>query len=187
MTDHSELLDALGRLAALERLPRTGWCQVGDPCPESIADHVLGTSWIALALAPRVVPALDVDRVTVLALVHDAPEALLGDLPRSATELLPAGAKQAAEARAAERVLGPLSEVALARFREGQAGETREARFVKLCDKLHLGWRLLEVRRRASGDLTPFVEGIAALDASEFAPLESLRTELLGRLERGFA
>src|SRR6187401_1339359 len=113
-----DLLPGLLALQPLETLARTGWAMRGIADPETIAGHVLGTCHAILALGPRVDPPLDVERCLALALVHDAPEALLGDLPRTASELLPEGAKRTAEERAARRLLGPLSELALARFEE---------------------------------------------------------------------
>ena len=182
MTELRATLDALLALVPLESLPRTGWIQRGVATPESIAGHVLGTGFVALALAPRVEPPLDVDRVVSLCAVHDAPEALLGDLPRSGSRLLPPGAKREAEERAAELLLGPLSGLALERHREAQALESREARFAKLCDGLQLGVRLLAYRRAGHGGLDEFVETVAGLDASEFPVAAELRDALLAEL-----
>lgn len=173
------LIEALLPLLALDRLPRTGWLLAGVPAPETVAAHSLGTGLVALALAARVQPPLDVDRCVALALVHDAPEAWLTDLPRRAAELLPAGAKAEAEARAARGLLEPLSPVALQRFEEYHAGATREARFVRLCDKLHLGVRWVGYRREGHGALDDFAAGLAALACDEFPPCEALRREIL--------
>ena len=142
-----DLLGALLRLNALEGLPRTGWIQAGVRSPESVADHCLGTAYVALALAPRAEPPLDVDRAVTLALVHDAPEALVGDLSRTGTELVGREVKARAEDRAARRLLDPLSGPAVDRWAELRDLETREARFVALCDRLEMGVRLVGYRR----------------------------------------
>lgn len=176
------LLDALLTLIPLDRMPRTGWIQAGIPHPESVAAHSLGCCQIALALAPRVTPPLDVDRVVSLAAVHDLPEALLSDLPRTAARLLPEGAKREAEERAAVEVLGPLSPEALERHAEYQAQETREARLAKLCDRLHLGLRTLAYVRSGRRGLEEFVGTLRELDATEFEPCELLQHELLEAL-----
>jgi putative hydrolase of HD superfamily len=176
-------LDALLQLLALDRLPRTGWLLAGIATPESVAAHSLGTALVVLALGPRIVPALDVERAVTLAVLHDAPEALLTDLPRSASELLPQGAKASAELRAAERLLAPLSELALSRWSELHARETREARLVRLCDALHLGLRWLGYRRAGAGGLEDFRAGLLALDCGDFAPCEELRQAILAAAE----
>lgn len=172
-------LAALTPLLALERLPRTGWLVAGVAAPESVAAHSLGTALVVLALGPRVRPALDLDRAVSLAVVHDTPEALLTDLPRAAAELLPPGAKAEAEERAAERLLTPLSPEARARFAEFRAQETREARFVRLCDQLHLGVRWIGYRREGARGLGEFRAGLAALDCAEFPPCAELLAEVL--------
>ena len=174
-------LDALLDLLALDRLPRTGWLLAGVPAPESVAAHSLGTCLVALALGPGV-EGLDVDRAVALAAVHDAPEAWLGDVPRRGAERLPPGAKRTAEAAVALELLGALSETALERFREYAAGETREARFARLCDRLHLGLRLLGYARAGQRGLGDFARGLEALDCAEFAPCAELKRELLAAL-----
>lgn len=176
-------LPALLALLPLDDLPRTGWLQHGVRPAESIAGHVVGTCFTVLALAPRVAPALDVDRAIALALVHDAPEALLSDLPKSASRLLPEGLKAALEDRVAAQLLPPLSGVAHERFAEYRAGKTREARFVRVCDRLQMGVRLVAYQRRGVRGLESFADTLGALDCAEFAPAEALRREILAALE----
>ncbi len=180
----SPLLGSLLRLQSLQDLPRTGWIQRGIQAPETVAGHILGVCHLVLALGPRVEPPLDTERALALALVHDAPEALLGDLPRTAAELLPPGAKRAAEQRAAELLLAPLSALARERFDEHQRGESREARFTRVCDRLQLGLRLLAYRRFGIGGLEEFEETLRGLDCGEFAPARELLEELLDELAR---
>jgi len=172
-------LHALLELLALDRLPRTGWLQAGVPAPECVAAHSLGVSLVALALAPAVEPPQAVDRCCALASVHDAPEAWLGDLPKTAARLLPAGAKSAAEGRAALELLGGLSTTAHERWAEYEAGETREARFVRICDRLALGVRALGYRKAGLGKLASFRTSIEQLTCEEFPPCSRLREELL--------
>ncbi|MFT7668269.1 MAG: putative hydrolase of HD superfamily [Planctomycetota bacterium] len=172
-------LEALLKLHVLESLPRTGWVQRGVPSPESVAGHVVGVGFLALALAPRVEPGLDVDRVVSLALVHDAPEALTGDLPKSGSELLPAGAKRKAEMAAAKLLLDPCNSTAMARFEEFEAQNSREARFAKLCDKLQLGVQLLAYVRSGQRGLEEFMGTVAATDCSEFAVAKEFQQLLL--------
>jgi putative hydrolases of HD superfamily len=172
-------LAALLPLLALDRLPRTGWLLAGVASPESIAAHSLGTALVVLTLGPRLQPPIDVDRAVRLAVLHDVPEALLTDLPRSASECLPPGAKAEGERRAAERLLTPLSPLALAGFDEFRAQATREARFVRLCDQLHLGLRWLGYRREGARNLDEFRAGLERLACGEFAPCAELCAELL--------
>jgi len=178
-----DALDALSRLLPLDRLPRTGWLLRGVAQPESIAGHSLGSVFVALALAPRVEPPLDVDRVVALCAVHDAAEAESGDLPRTASRALPEGAKAAMEARLAQGLLAPLSSTAHERFTEFQAGATRESRLARLCDKLQLGVQWLAYCRAGHTGLAEFRSGLEALDCGEFAPAEQLRGAILAALD----
>ena len=173
------LLDALLALEPLRDLPRTGWVLRGVRTPESIGDHVLSTCFLVLAAGSRVEPRIDVERAIALALVHDVPEAAMGDLPRTAARLLPAGAKASAEDRAAHELLEPLSDHALGLWDEIRTCVTREARFVKLCDRLQLGIELSRLHRSGQRGLDDFRETIANLDCSEFTALAQLRAEIL--------
>lgn len=176
---HPPTLAALSALVPLGSLPRTGWVIAGVPAPESIAAHSHGVCLLVLALAPRVSPPIDVDRAVALAAIHDAPEALLSDLPRSASALFPEGAKRHAELAAADQLLPPLSPIALERFEEYVSAETREARFSGLCDRLHMGVMLVAYLRAGIRGLSDFADSIAALDCSEFPPCGELQTEIL--------
>ena len=175
----SPLLDALLDLLALDGLPRTGWIQAGVPNPESIAAHSLGAALIAMALGPRVDPPLDTDRAVSLCVVHDAPEAHSGDLPRAAARAMGPDAKRDLDAALAGDLLPCLSPLAHERFAEVQAGATREARFAKACDRLHLGLRWLGYRRAGQRGLESFRSTLEASDLAEFAVAEELLREIL--------
>ena len=174
------LLESLLRLLPLDDLPRTGWILGGVSQPESVAGHILGTAHLALALAPQIKPPLELGRVLAMALVHDAPEALSGDLPRPAAAHLPEGAKDQMEEALAGEILSPLSGPATEAWAEYTAQETREARLVALCDSLQLGVRLVGYQRAGWGGLTDFEAQFSALDCGEFPPAEALRQGILG-------
>lgn len=178
------LLAALLALEPLERLPRTGWVMHGLAAPETIAGHVLGSCHAVLALGPRLDPPIDVARALALALVHDAPEARIGDLPRTAARYLPEGAKAHAEEAAARDLLGNLSPLAAELFDEFRAQATREARFARICERLQLGVRLAGYRRLGIGGLEEFAETVRGIDCSEFPPAAELQRQVLAAVER---
>jgi putative hydrolase of HD superfamily len=109
---------------------------------------------------------------------HDAPEALLGDLPRSASELWPPGAKRSAEERAAQAVLAPLGAFAHACQLEYAAGATREARFARACDKLQMALRCLGYVRAGARGLEDFERALDGFEQSEFSPCAHFAREL---------
>jgi len=181
---NESLLTELLALHPLCEFPRSGWLLRGVSAAESIGDHVLGTAFVVLALAPRVSPPIDTDRAVSLALVHDAPEALTGDLPRPGARLFPAGAKEHAEDEAAKLLLAPLSDLAWQRFREYRANESREARFVHVCDRLELGVRLVGYLSSGARGLQEFVDTVRAVDCAEFAPAAKLQSEIVAWIDR---
>jgi putative hydrolase of HD superfamily len=178
----SPRLQALLTLQSLQDLPRTGWIQHGVPEPERIAGHILGAQYLALSLHAEVAGQLNLGRVLELLLVHDAPEAVLGDWPRGAALLLPPGAKAYAESKAADQVLSPLSAHARELFREYAEGQTEEARFARQCDRLQLAVRLYGYRLRGQGGLEDFEAGLEQLAASLPPAAQSLLMELRGLL-----
>ena len=60
------------------------------------------------------------------------------------------------------------------------AGEREVAR---LCDKLHLGLRLLAYLRAGARGLGEFCSTLAELDCGEFPPCERLRVEILEAID----
>jgi len=175
-------LDALLQLQVLEHVPRMGWLLKGVANPESVAAHSLGTAQLVLALGPGQEPALDVDRAVSLAVLHDAAEARLGDLPKPVQKLFPAGAKQAAERQLIGEMLPALSPLAHERALEALEHRTRESRFVGLCDQLQLGLRLLAYRRAGVSGLGEFEPGLRELDCTEFESCAQLQGEILTAL-----
>ncbi|QDU86265.1 hypothetical protein Pla163_34160 [Planctomycetes bacterium Pla163] len=180
--DDSPALAALLEMLALERLPRTGWLQAGLPQAESIAAHSHGVATLALTLGTQVEPPLDVDRVVTLCVAHDLPEARLGDLPRTAADLLPPGAKRSAEEAAGDALLEPFGPQSRARLEEYLIGETREARFARVCDRLQLALRLLAYARAGARGLGRFRRGVEGLDCSEFDVAREMRDEVVAAI-----
>jgi putative hydrolase of HD superfamily len=148
----------------LKSTPRTGWLDRGVLAAEveSVAAHSFQTAllaWVAAAADPT----LDRDRILKLALIHDLPEAIIGDwTPYERSEVPDSGADRAAwraffdrrhartsskqaEKKLAERdalnlMLADLTGNArvemAALWHELDEGLTAEARFVKQADSL---------------------------------------------------
>lgn len=139
--------DWIRDLLQLKRTPRAGWFRVGVERPESVADHCFAMALLAWRLARE---AGDVDpyRVVMMALLHDFPEARLGDIPNPAKQLLPDGAFEAAEQRVTAEQW-PDDEGARALLAEFRAGETPEAKLAAACD--HLEFLLQAAAYREAG------------------------------------
>lgn len=137
-TDIRRWLDLLLQANVLKTTPRTGWHLRGVPAPESVADHVFGTSFVVLVLMEMSEEPLDREKVLLLALVHDLAESVVSDIPRTATGLLPEGAKARAEDAALAQMVGDLPLAGRLRdlAAEYAAGESAEARLVHDADSL---------------------------------------------------
>ena len=114
--------DWIRDLLRLKRTPRAGWFRVGVDRPESVADHSFSLALLAWRLA-RETPGLDANRVVLMALLHDFPEARLTDIPNPAKWLLPEGAFEEAERRVTAEQW-PDDGEAVALLEEFRAGET---------------------------------------------------------------
>jgi putative hydrolase of HD superfamily len=177
----SALANLCVHVATLKRMPRAGWLQRGVAQPESVADHQFGVALLALAVAPGV-EAIDAERLLALALIHDMGEALLTDLPQSASRLLGSAAKQQAEQAAVAQILGGLegAERLLALWAEYRDGASREARLVKALDKIELLQQALAYECAGQRGLDEFWGGAGA-GWAEFPLLGELAAELVRR------
>lgn len=126
----------------LKRLYRQGWLKRGIPeeSAESVADHVFGTSLLALLLAGKPpYEKLDRDKAVRMALIHELGEVYAGDI--TPVDGVSAEEKLALEKASLDRVLDRLPGGAdlLGLWQEFEAGETAEARFVRQLDRLEMG------------------------------------------------
>lgn len=72
------IADLLFEAKILKEIPRAGFHFLGAG-RESVAEHSFSTAFIAYVLA-QMAPEVDAGRLTTMCLVHDLPEARLGDL-----------------------------------------------------------------------------------------------------------
>jgi putative hydrolases of HD superfamily len=77
--DLDRLLDFMKEAIKIKEEMRTGWVLAGVKDPEHVGDHSFSTALLAYALAPAA--HLNPDKCLRMALVHDAHEAITGDIP----------------------------------------------------------------------------------------------------------
>ncbi len=187
MTRAHGLVKFFGQILRLKSVPRTGWIDRGVRADdvESVAEHSFQTALVAW-MAAAADPSLDRDRVLKLAVIHDLPEAVIGDITPYDPEDVPdadddpdarrafleqrqtrsperSAAKRRAEARAISEYLellrGNARHELAALWREVEDGQSAEARFVKQADKLET-W----LQSRAYGSREPSLP-LASFDA----------------------
>ena len=149
-------------LLQLKDIERTGWVRAGVSMPESVAAHSWGMAILALRLCPK---HLDVSKVLQLCLVHDIAEIVVGDLtPHDAIK----GQEKHDLERAAMHKIAPQW---INLFDEYEKGETEEAKFVKLIDKLDMGLQAINYQQQGL-DLSEFIRSARIkTDGTEFASL----------------
>ena len=118
----------------LKRVPRTGWVRSKVNNPESIADHSMRTSFLAMLLCPTNV---NKDKVVQMALIHDLAESIATDI--TPYDGISNEEKFKLEDDAWTIISNSLNnnEMQLL-WREMEDGITLEAKFVKELDKLEM-------------------------------------------------
>lgn len=188
----SALAALQGRLQTLKLLPRIGWLQRGVQNVESIAEHSFGVAALALIVGD-LHEEIDRGKLLAIALVHDLAEALVGDLPASASRLFGKAAKHEAERKAMLELIGalPQGEAYMALWEEYCRGGSREARLVKALDRLEMLAQAVAYERAGARGLGEFWEErdgwgeefplVRALAEQLFAEHEALAGESVGR------
>ena len=180
MGPNGSLLELLLEVETLDRVPRAGWLLRGVADGESVAEHSFHVALLVWTLGVEVA-GLDVGRAVAMALVHDLAELRFGDLPRTASRYLPRAAKHEAERAAFADLTAPAGPRAAEHFAEYQTGETREARFVRACDKLQLLLKVTVYQSWGAGALAEFWANPDNFPAPEFAPVDALLAALRAR------
>lgn len=186
MRRNDTLLDLFLELQILDRVPRSGYVLRGVHDPESVTEHSWHVLFLVWSLGARI-EGIDLGRAVEIALVHDLAELRVGDLPRTASQYFPEGAKKSAEMAAMEDVLAPLPERALDLYREYQEGTTAEARLVKACDKLQLMLKVAVYQRWGTGALAEFWDNPDNFPDGGFPAVRELFEELRRQMDPGSA
>ncbi|MFN2122411.1 MAG: HD domain-containing protein [Candidatus Promineifilaceae bacterium] len=136
----SDVLTLLIHGNQLKRTARTGWVQRGVAGAENVAAHSYGTAFVALVMVEVIPQPLALQRVLVMALLHDLPEGLTTDIPAPTWRMFPPGVKDDVENSAMQQIFAdlPFKQNYLNYWEELQKNETAEAHLVHDCDKLDM-------------------------------------------------
>jgi putative hydrolase of HD superfamily len=137
----------------MKEVERTGWTERGVKNPETSSDHSLMTALMVLVLGKR--RKLNLDKAMKMALIHDLPEAIVGDI--ISKENWEKGGqmwkreKLAKEGPAVKKLasLSGCSEI-LELWKEFESRKTPEARFVKDIDRVATILQAMEYQRKGN-------------------------------------
>jgi len=180
MKPNKTLLDTLLEVQALDRVSRAGYALRGVGNPESVSEHSWHVTFLVWVLGAET-EDLDLGHAIELALVHDVAEVRTGDLPMVAGRYFPEGAKHRAEEAAAVEITAPLGDRVTTLLAEFNGAQTREARFVKACDKLQLMIKVARYESWGAGGLAEFWDNPDNFPVDEFASINQVRRELKAR------
>jgi len=135
----------LFEVGMLKRTPRSGLQFLGSGS-DSVAEHILRTTYIAFALG-RLVPEVDRHRMLLMALLHDLPEARTGDLNYENKKYVRVDEAAAVRDLAQDVPFGSELQELLDEFNRRS---TLEARLANDCDQLELLLLLKEEKDRGN-------------------------------------
>ena len=151
--DSRSLLQFFLMSGRLKTEMRRGWVKkLGMPRPESVADHSYRTALMTMLFSDSL--GLDTGKALRLALLHDLPEAIVGD---AMPEERSGKRKTDIETKAMEELLSELPKEQRALYLEAWhefiGGKTPEARLVRQVDKLEMAIQAWEYANER-GDLS---------------------------------
>jgi len=139
LRDIAKFFETAGKL---KRTPRSGWVEVGIRKPESVADHTFRTAILCMVYSD--LEGLDELKLLRMALIHDLPEAIIGDLTPSRKTTR----SKEREDNAMNQILSLLPkdqrEKYMTDWNEYQEGKTREAKAVRQLEKLEMALQAKE-------------------------------------------
>ncbi len=129
----AEFVRFLNRIERLKCETRHSWTSTGRQ--ESVAEHSWRLSVMAL-LCRDEYPALDIEKVIKMCLIHDLGEAITGDIPAFLKQREDEAAEDIAIAAILKDLPQTLSEDLTSLFNEMRAMQTDEAKLFKALDNL---------------------------------------------------
>ena len=134
-----EFLEKIGRLKKIERTGWVVWKGLNVKNPESVAEHVFRAAILGMILAD--LKKLKSEKVIKMILLHDLPEALIGDWDLTAKKKLGIERWKRKEKDAMKNLmslLGKIGKEYLKLWKEFEEQKSKEAKIAKQAEKLEM-------------------------------------------------
>ena len=192
MSHYHDLINVMLKCNELKTIPRMGWRVRGVRDGESVAEHSFAVAIISMLLASRMGIEVDVEKLLKIALIHDLPEHMLGDIHAPASRLLGHDVKEAAELRVLKDLFGSLDDADeyIGLWKEFAERSSVEGRVVRAVDKLEMFTQAYLYEREGNRMLDDFWGYEDNVRDFEFEEIRGLYEELIDmrtRDERGWA
>jgi putative hydrolase of HD superfamily len=179
---NSPLVEVCFTIFRLKQLYRRGWLRSGIPqdrC-ESVADHILGVTMLAMIYADIYHPDLDQVKLLRMALIHDIGEIFAGDI--TPDDPISKGEKYILEKASITRIFSPLQleREYLKIWEEYERGDSPEALLIWQIDKLEMVIQAIIYEKQENINLNEFYHSARSylsdpLMIDIFTRLENLR------------
>jgi putative hydrolase of HD superfamily len=182
----SRILEVILQSNELKTIPRMGWRVRGVTGGESVADHSYAVALVAMLLADRMDAPIDVEKVLRIAILHDLPEHMLGDIHAPASRFLGETEKETAELRILENLFDGLegAERYIDLWREFRDRSSVEGRLVRAADKIEMFTQAFQYEAAGSRMLDDFWDYAENMKDFDFEEVETLFDELLELRQR---
>ena len=182
----SRFLEVILQANELKTIPRMGWRVRGVTGGESVADHSYAVALVSMLLADRLDIEIDVEKVLRIALLHDLPEHMLGDIHAPAARFLGEEEKEATELRILENLFDGLEggESYLDLWKEFAERSSVEGKLVRAADKIEMFTQAFQYEAAGNRMLDDFWDYVDNTRDFEFEEVERLFNELLELRQR---
>jgi putative hydrolase of HD superfamily len=180
------LLAILLEANELKSIPRMGWRVRGVRNGESVAEHSYAVALASMIIADRMDLPIDRERLLKIALLHDLPEHMLGDIHAPASRLLGEEVKEEAELRILEQLFHglPGGEEYIELWKEFSDRSSIEGRIVRAIDKLEMFTQAYQYECGGNRMLDDFWDWPGNTRDFEFEEVRALYDELVALRNR---
>lgn len=144
-TSLQKIIKFLEIVGILKRTKRSGWIDVGIYQPESVADHTFRTAFLCLIYAD--INSMNTIKLLRMALIHDLPESITGDLMPSQKNEKTKENEQNAIIKILDLLPEKQKEKYMVDWKEYQEGKTKEAKTVRQLEKIEMALQAKEYEK----------------------------------------